>query len=305
MSSYSVTNGILVAADGNIDWSTANKLKLDSGSYREGIKAFKYKSKEPTYTEDNWTNNYGHSFNMTVIESTDQNNIKCDTDSNGNSHGYSERFRSVATDQSLLTAGDSYFCARKLWEGDLTTYTFELTKRPEYRVYNVTQARIAPISAPKSYEYTVPNSGITYNFSNYQALAGKKYTLKFEGYGNLHNFPGKVLNTCTGETVGRYVDSWNQCYRFVHEFILPDGAVLTDKFGNDDIKVRALRGDEYLKKLTTSQFPTNRTYTKTFEDLPTSNDLVVVSTLIGEAPTTGIINNGETSVIHGEIIIGR
>ena len=180
-----------------------------------------------------------------------------------------------------------------------------MTKGPEYKIYNATQGQIATISAPKSYEYTVPNSGITYNFANYQALAGKKYTLKFEGYGSLHNFPGKVLNTCTGVTVGRYVDSWNQCYRFIHEFILPDGAVLTDKSGSDDIKVRALRGDEYLKKLTTSEFPTDRIYTKTFEDLPSSNDLVVVSTLIGEPPTTGIINNGETSVIHGEIIIGR
>ena len=304
LSSYSVSNGILVAADGNIDWSADNKTKLDSSSYRDGIKDFKYKSKEPTYTVDNWTNHYGHSFNMLVVESTDQNNIKCDTDSNGNSHGYTERFRSVATDQPLLTTGDSYFCARNLWEGDLTTYRFELTKGPEYKIYNATQGQIATISAPKSYEYTVPNSGITYNFANTN-LAGKKYTLKFEGYGNLHNFPGRVLNTCTGVTVGRYVDSWNQCYRFVHEFILPDGAVLTDKSGSDDIKVRALRGDEYLKKLTTSEFPTDRIYTKTFEDLPSSNDLVVVSTLIGEPPTTGIINNGETSVIHGEIIIGR
>ena len=301
LSSYSVSNGILVAADGNIDWSSENKLKLDSASNREGIRAYKYKSKEPTLAVDNWTNHYGHSFNMLVVESTDQNNIKCDTDGNGNAHGYSDRFRSVTTDQSLLTAGDLYYCARKFWEGDLTTYRFELTKGPEYKIYNATKTQIATISAPKNYEYTVPTSGIIYNFDNTN-LAGKKYTLKFEGFGELHNFPGKVFNTCEGKIVGRYVDSWNQCYRFIPEFILPDGAVLTDKTGSDDIKVRALRGDEYLKKLTTSNMPNTREYTKNLVDVPTTDDLVVVSTLIGEAPTTGIINNGETSVIHGEII---
>ena len=304
LSSYSVNNGIIVAADGNIDWSADNKTKLDSSSYRDGIRDFKYKSKEPTYTEDNWTNHYGHSFNMLVVESTDQNNLLCATEVGaGRPHGYDVRYRSVANDQSLLTE-DTYYCARNFWEKDLTTYRIELTKGPEYKIYNLTQGQLATISAPKSYEYTVPANGITYNFANTNR-AGKKYTLKLEGYGNLQNFPGKVLNTCTGETVGRYVDSWNQCYRFVHEFILPDGAVLTDKSGSDDIKVRALKGDDYLKKLTTSQLPTNRTYTKTFEDLPTSNDLVAVSTVNGEAPTTGIINNGRTSVIHGEIIIGR
>ena len=304
LSSYSVNNGIIVAADGNIDWSADNKTKLDSSSYRDGIRAFKYKSKEPTYTEDNWTNHYGHSFNMLVVESTDQNNLLCATEVGaGRPHGYDVKYRSVVTDQSLLTE-DTYFCARNFWEKDLTTYRIELTKGPEYKIYNVSQGQLATISAPKSYEYTVPANGITYNFANTNR-AGKKYTLKLEGYGNLQDFPGKVLNTCTGETVGRYVDSWNQCYRFVHEFILPDGAVLTDKSGSDDIKVRALKGDDYLKKLTTSQLPTNRTYTKTFEDLPTSNDLVAVSSVNGEAPTTGIINNGRTSVIHGEIIIGR
>ena len=302
LSSYTVTSGLLVASDGNIDWSTAIKQKLNSASYRKGIKDFKYKAKDPSYNVDNWTKNYGHSFNMTVVESSNQNNIKCDTwGRNGDSHGYTDRFRSVATNQPLLTSGDSYFCARKFWEGDLTTYTFELTKRPEYRIYNVSKAQIATISAPKSYEYTVPANGVTYNFANINR-AGKKYTFKLEGFGNLQDFPGKVLNTCTGVTIGRYVDSWNECYRFVHEFILPDGAVLTDKSGSDDIKVRALKGDEYLEKLNGSQLPSNRTYTKTFEDLPTSNDLVSVSTVNGEAPTTGIINNGETSVIHGEII---
>ena len=86
----------------------------------------------------------------------------------------------------------------------------------------------------------------------------------------------------------------------VTEVTLPDGAVLTDKTGSDHIKVRALRGDEYLKKF--SSLPTTRVYTKTFNDLPTANDLVAVSTVIGSVPTTGILNNGNASVIQGETV---
>mgnify|MGYP005662594225 FL=1 len=81
---------------------------------------------------------------------------------------------------------------------------------------------------------------------------------------------------------------------------MPPGAVLTDKSGSDNIKVRALRGDEYLKKL--NSLPSGRVYTKTLSDLPSSSDLVTVSTTIGSKPTTGILNSGKASVIHGETV---
>jgi hypothetical protein len=301
LSSYTVTNGVLVGANadgGNIAWTSANATKLDSASYRDGIRKYSYKTKNPSYNVDNWTNRYGHSFRMNAVENTNKTDIKCDLDS-GNSRGYTNRWRAVADDDALLVTGNSYYCADKIRDGSVTSYTFELTKRPDYRVYNVTDAQITSISAPKSYEYEVPASGITYNFANTN-LAGKKYTLKFEGFGELHNFPGKVFNTCTGAVVGRYVDSWNQCYRFIPEFTLPDGAILTDKTGSDNIKVRALRGDEYLKKLST--LPSGRVYTKALSDLPSSSDLVTVSTAIGSKPTTGILNSGKASVIHGETV---
>ena len=301
LSSYTVTNGVLVGANadgGNIAWTSANATKLNSASYRDGIRKYNYKTKNPSYNVDNWTNRYGHSFRMNAVEDTNKNNIKCELDGN-NSRGYTNRWRAVADDDVLLVDGNSYYCADKIRDGSVTSYTFELTKRPDYRVYNVTDSQITTISAPKSYEYEVPANGITYNFAGTN-LAGKKYTLKFEGFGELHNFPGRVFNTCTGAVVGRYVDSWNQCYRFIPEFNLPAGATLTDKTGSDNIKVRPLRGDEYLKKLTT--LPNGRVYTKDLSDLPSANDLVAVSTSIGSKPTTGILNGGKASVIHGETV---
>ena len=112
------------------------------------------------------------------------------------------------------------------------------------------------------------------------------------------------MNTCTGEVLGRYVDNWNDCYRYVHEFIIPDATVLTNLSGGDDIKVRAIRGDEYLKKLTSP--PAGITYSDSLTLPPTSviQNLYDGTNAIGSVPSTStILNEGEPSVIHGETIV--
>ena len=81
---------------------------------------------------------------------------------------------------------------------------------------------------------------------------------------SLYNFPGKVVDICENVVIGRYTDSWDSCKRFVHEFTIQDGTVLQDKDGNNYLKVRALRGDEYLNK-TNVNFDS---YTKTAANLP-------------------------------------
>ena len=312
LSSYIVSNGVLVGSvndGGNIEWTATNANKLDERKYRDGIRKFRYKTKNPVYAVDNWTRNYGHSFRMTAIDVNDKAKIKCDV-IGGNSRGYTNKWRAQTTamgfntNDSLLVTGDSYYCAHKIREfggGLQKSYVFELLKRADYKISKDGQA--VAISPPKNYEYVVPakqGSGITYNFSGTD-LVGKKFTLKFEGFGNLHNFPGKVFNTCTGDVVGRYVDSWEDCYRFMPEFTLPNGAILTDKTGSDDIRVRALRGDEFLKQYETNNLPGNRTYADNLV-LPTDSDLVTVSDNIGNKPTTGILNEGKASVIHGETV---
>ena len=243
---------------------------------------------------------------MTAIDQTDKASIKCDL-VGGNARGYTNKYRAQVQgggfniDDSLLATGDVYYCGQKIREGVVDSYVFELLKRPDYKILKDGQP--VSISKPKNYEYVVPakqGSGITYNFPGTD-LVGKKFTLKFEGFGNLHNFPGKVFDTCTGDVVGRYVDSWDECYRYIPEFTLPDAAILTDKTGNEDIRVRALRGDEFLKQFATNNLPGNRTYADNLV-LPTASDLVTVSSIIGTKPTTGILNGGKASVIHGETV---
>jgi hypothetical protein len=86
--------------------------------------------------------------------------------------------------------------------------------------------------------------------------------------------------------------------------VIPDGTILTNS-GGDDIKVRAMRGDEYLTKL--GSVPAGVAYSKTAADLPAANnlqDLYEGENSIGAAPTVALPSSGsdEPSVIHGETI---
>ena len=177
---------------------------------------------------------------------------------------------------------------------------------PDYRLYNETDAAFVNVSAPETLVLTVNANNVVSNFSNTNTyLVGRKFKLKFEGFGELHNLPGRVVNTCTGDVVGRYVNSWNQCYRYVHEFTIADGTVLSNTAsGRPDVKVRALRGDEYLKKLSISS-PSGITYSKQTSDLPVDS---VFQTLFGNgtnaigtkpAVTLPSAGSNEASVVHG------
>ena len=177
---------------------------------------------------------------------------------------------------------------------------------PDYRLYNGTTSQYVNVTAPQNVVFTVPASGITYNFAGTN-LTGKKFKLKFEGYGELHNIPGKVVNTCTGAILGRYVTGgWNECYRYVHEFVIPDGTVLTNVSGGDDLKIRALRGDEYLLKL--GSVPGDVSYTTPPATFPVSSNIQNLfsgTNSIGTVLATTIPSAGSTdpSVIHGKTVI--
>jgi len=88
---------------------------------------------------------------------------------------------------------------------------------------------------------------------------------------------------------------------------MPAGTVLTNLSGGEDIKVRPLRGDVYIKKLETP--PSGITYTKTASDLPSSanlQDLVTGTNSIGAKPTVTlnvVDGEAEPSVIHTKTIV--
>ena len=310
---YTVNSGKLregTSGSTFLEYSNSNAALVDARQHGDSLSNYSYYVKPDNTYADNWYQRFGYSFHMRAFKGStaNKNALKCDA-SGGNARGYDVRFRAKSTgggwyaNSSLLVTGTNYLCDYKIWEGAIdTTYEIRIKQMPDYRLYSNTDSAFVDVSAPQKVLFTVPAaSEITYNFDD--DLEGQKFKLKFEGYGELHNLPGRVVNTCTGAILGRYVSGWNPCYRYVHEFIIPDGTVLTNLSGGDDLKVRALRGDEFLKKY--SSIPAGVTYTATSADLPAESNLQNLydgADAIGDVPST-ILNNGEPSVIHGETVV--
>ena len=301
-----------VLDDAFLKYNSTNQPLVDARQHGDALQNYRYYMKPAAYP-NNWTNNFGWAFHMTTVIDSNANKdlLYCDTDS-GNARGYNANYNLVSNDNEAHAAGaEAYYCDYKLWEGAVTTqYDIRLKQRPDYRLYRASAGStglsngFVNVSAPQTVVFTVPSSGVTYNFG--ANLAGKKFKLKFEGFGELHNLPGRVVNTCTGAVLGRYVNGgWNECYRYIHEFIIPDGTILTNSSGGDDLKVRAMRGDEYLKKL--DAIPAGVAYTKAASDLPaasTIQNLFSGDNAIGSVPATTLPSAGsdDPSVIHGKTV---
>ena len=298
-----------VGRSANLEYTSLNKTALDNRSWGDGLGNYRYKEKADSYSVENYDRNFGWGFSMEAAINSDANKtaLNCETDG-GNARGYAANYKAQSGNTAQhATGATEYYCESKLHDGSITTtYRITVKQMPDYRLYNETDAAFVSVSAPETLVLTVNANNVVSNFSNTNTyLVGRKFKLKFEGFGELHNLPGRVVNTCTGDVVGRYVNSWNQCYRYVHEFTIADGTVLSNTAaGRPDVKVRALRGDEYLKKLSISS-PSGITYSKQTSDLPVDS---VFQTLFGTgtdaigtkpAVTLPSAGSNEASVVHG------
>jgi hypothetical protein len=276
---------------------------LDGGGK---VRKYRFNSKPSTYTVNNWTHNYGWAFPMQLVLNTAANRtaLLCDEEG-GNARGYSANLLHTGTNNPAHEAGSGkYYCSYKLWEGAVNvTYQIRLQQRPDYRLYNNTTANYVSVSAPETVELTVPATNVIYNFDD--TFAGQKFKLKFEGFGRIHDIPGRVVDTCTNPptVLGKYhTGAWSDCYRYVHEFIIPEGTILTNLTtggGVGNIKVRPLAGDEYLARKPAN---TTGTYTKEASDLPPETNL---QNLFDGANAIGIVPaySGDPHVIHGVTVI--
>ena len=299
---------------GNLTYSSDNANFVDARDHDDMLSNYSYYTKPSAYTADNYAHNFGWAFNMRMVLNNADNRtaLTCDEDG-GNIRGLDLLLKAVIGGAEMHTAGAGlHACEHELYSGGIDTiYSIRLKQRPDYRLFNTTDNAYAVISAPETVEYTVPALGTdlapTYNFPNTD-LAGQKFKLKFEGFGDIHNIPGRVVDMADGTIKGRYVNDWKQSYRYIPEFVMPAGTVLTNvSAGGEDLKVRPLRGDVYIKKLEAP--PAGIEYTKTLSDLPTSanlQDLVTGTNSIGAKPTVTlnvVEGEAEPSVIHGETIV--
>ena len=321
---YTVASGVIKDGSTDFTWQTSVAFSLPSattgynvqskidGLTRETedkLREFQFKEKPASWVQNQNRGFYG-SIDMTVFEdnSTNKAALECEKNSSDVYHGYDLKFKESAAgrqNQSFYSDTD-YLCGYQLYRGAVARfYRIGLKTRADYQVYNQTDSVNVNISPPETFKFVVPASGVKYNFTGLD-YAGQTFLLRFEGFGRLENIPGRVYNKCTGATLGKYVTSWNNCLRYVHDFVIPDGTVLTNNDASaaqQAIKVLAFRGDDFLSKLgtnpaTTYSSTTSIAATSNLQDLGLSSD----ADYIGAVPASGIINSGNPSVVHGTTV---
>ena len=216
-------------------------------------------------------------------------------------------------------AANPRYCTDAFWDPTYNLNSwyeirFGITEwdRQSYVVDQATSAYLT-FARPVILKYLVPDDA-----TNYGDDAGKNVRLEFGGFGDLWGIPGEVIDTVTGESLGEFHSGeWKDTYRYVSRFIIePHNNVdptLTDP--NDDTKtykVKALEGEEFL--LNKTDVVGTLTYAANEANLPSFALISDVApwinaegvddneNSIGAIPTTGIFNDGEPSVIHGEVV---
>ena len=134
---------------------------------------------------------------------------------------------------------DLRYCAGKLnADNVLVTYNLRADTYKQYDIYKTDGSSVV-FEQPKTLYFKAPTE------SSWGDDAGKEFRLELHG-DHLGGIPGSVINIDTGEDLGEYVQEWNDSYRWVQRFVLPDGSVLTDNTSDDTYITKALRGQQWL-----------------------------------------------------------
>ena len=211
---------------------------------------------------------------------------------------------------------ETRYCLNKLFDSvSLTTYQIQVNTTPSYVLLDAAGDPVV-IAPPRTLFYEVPDE------ESFGRDAGKKLSLEYAGHGELRGIPGFIFDVSTGENKGEFIDpneGWSENYRFINRFNIPDGSVVTDSDG-ESYYVKALDGEEWLQKLdngaisevdryTMSERSTNLVKNRKLRVLGDPN----MATYLGAKPTCEdpddsatcqLINNGETAVVHGEVVSG-
>ena len=116
------------------------------------------------------------------------------------------------------------YCTDKLYNSKeiLVSYNLRLETYKQYEIFNIDGSSLT-FDPPKTLYFTAPD-----DTSKFGDDAGKKFRLDLNG-DYLGGIPGSVIDISTGEDKGEYVSEWNDNYRWVQRFVIPDGSVLNSK----------------------------------------------------------------------------
>ncbi|MEK9770165.1 MAG: hypothetical protein VW683_14725, partial [Betaproteobacteria bacterium] len=211
---------------------------------------------------------------------------------------------------------ETRYCLNKLFDSvSLTTYQIQVNTTPSYVLLDAAGDPVV-IAPPRTLFFEVPEE------EAFGRDGGKRLSLEYAGHGELRGIPGYIFDVATGENKGEFLnpeEGWSDSYRFINRFNIPDGSTLTDSDG-ETYYVKALDGEEWLKKFdegvktevgryTMSDRATSLVKNRKLRILGDPN----VASYIGAKPTCedptdesscNLINDGETAVVHGEVVAG-
>jgi len=161
--------------------------------------------------------------------------LECDKEQDGTYRDFNPRY----ADSSATR-----YCQYKLWQSDSDVdsfYNVSLETNKNFEIFTSAGTKVA-FDPRQTFDLVLPD-----DVEKFGADAGKKFRLDFQG-SHLGGIPGNVINKDTGENLGEWVREWKNNYRWVQRFVIPDGTVLTSRTDDTTVKVKALRGEEWLLK---------------------------------------------------------
>jgi len=185
--------------------------------------------------ETQWGINTG-----TLVDDSTLAKLECDHTVNDGVKTYNESHPEYTSSNGKIDK--TRYCAGKLWSSKeiTTSYSVRLETYKQYEIKNTDGSNLA-FAEPKTLYFTAPDT------DKFGDERGKKFRLELNG-DYLGGIPGSVIDISTGEDKGEYVEEWNDNYRWVQRFIIPDGSVLTQNTSTDTYLVKALAGQEWLGK---------------------------------------------------------
>ena len=135
------------------------------------------------------------------------------------------------------------YCVGKFFQGKVNKY-YKIIFRSA-PTYNLMEGNaVVTFDKPRSLKLVIPAN------QNYKTeLHGQTFYLTFQGDGSpVWGIPKERYDTETGNVIEDSV-AWSNTHKIVDKFIIADGQEVTDVENGNTYKIRALRGNKYLKPL--------------------------------------------------------
>ena len=234
---------------------------------------------------------------MTLFDMDNASEVECEKTRDSNGDGTLDSYERH-NDSTVESSENFRYCGDKLWQ--MTEY-YEVNWDTwvNYQAFDANGA-LVEISRPEGVTFDIPD-----DTAKFGKKAGRKQTLEYAGFGRLWGMDWINFNIVDWVEVDEYLD-WNtltetqrQAIRGFPEYIVPDGSILSAEDGTE-LKSKFLRGEYFLKPLASAVG--NNIYSTNPAGLDDLEPSFYDSAFIGPAPETGLLNEGNPCVDHGEIV---